>query len=74
MILMLWITFLNLTLFDRLSRNTACRRHCEEIQQEESGLPIASHSPREIYDQVEKTSDYQELGDVSKPTLYETLT
>ncbi|XP_078328380.1 uncharacterized protein LOC144623708 [Crassostrea virginica] len=58
----------------RLSRNTACWRHREEIQQEESGLPKASHNPREIYDQVEKTSDYQELGDVSKPTLYETLT
>ena len=71
---MLWIDFFKHTLFDRLSRYTACWGHREGEKQTESGFLKASHSPGEIYDQADKNSEYQELGELSKPTLYETLT
>ena len=72
---MLWIDFFKHTLFDRLSKNAACWGHREGEKQNESGFPKASHSSGEIYDQAgKKHTEYQELVELSKPTLYETLT
>lgn len=70
---MLWITFSKRTPFDRVIRNTAASRHRQASKQNEAGFPKTVHSPGEIYDQVGENSAYQELGELSKPTVYEKL-
>ena len=58
--------------FYRIIRSTDRCRHREEKKLHEASSPKAIQN-REIYDQVEKTSGYQELGELSKPTIYEKI-
>lgn len=70
---MLWITFSKRTPFDRVIRNAAASRHRQASKQNEAGFVKTVHPPGDIYDQVGENSAYQELGELSKPTVYETL-
>lgn len=65
--------YLKRTLYDRLSRNTACCKHRKERKQNEAGFPRTSYATGETSGQVEDNSGYQELGELSKPTIYEKL-
>ena len=70
---MLWITFSKRTQFDRVIRNTAANRHRLANKQNEASFPKTVHAPGEIYDQVGDNSAYQEIGELSKPTVYENI-
>ena len=59
--------------FDRMIRNSAASRHRQASKQNEASFPKTVHAPGEIYDQVGENSAYQELGELSKPTVYEKL-
>ena len=70
---MLYILSLKLTFkFYRKIRNTDRCRHRKEKTPHESSSPEAIHN-REIYDEVEKNAGYQELGELSQPTIYEKI-
>ena len=58
--------------FYRIIRNTDRCTHRKEKKQNEASSPEAIHN-REIYDQVETNSGYQELGELSQPTIYEKI-
>ena len=51
-------------------RNTECPRRHKKRQQNEASFPKTSIAKGEIYDQVVENGGYQELGEVSKPTIY----
>ncbi|XP_078328344.1 uncharacterized protein LOC111113178 isoform X2 [Crassostrea virginica] len=57
----------------RLIGKTAACRHREASKQNEASFPKTDHAHGEIYDHVGNNSAYQELGELSKPTVYETL-
>ena len=52
-------------------RKTAVCRHREASEQNEASFPKTDHAPGEIYEQGGENSAYQELGELSKPTVYE---
>ena len=54
-------------------RNTAASRHRQASKKNEASYPKTVHAPGEISDQVGENSAYQELGELSKPTVYEKL-
>ena len=70
---MLWITYFKRRPFDRLIGKTAACRHREASKQIEASFPKTDPAHGEIYDHVGNNSAYQELGELSKPTVYETL-
>ena len=70
---MLWITFSKRTPFDRVIRNTAASRHRQASKQNDASFPKTVHAPGDIYDQVGENSAYQDLEELSKPTVYEQL-
>ena len=45
----------------------------ERKKQNRVSSPKMAHNTEENYSKVEENSCYQELGDVSKPTFYETM-
>ena len=55
-----------------IRQTESCRRH-NQRKQNEASFPKTSHASGEIYDQVEENAVYQELGEVSKPTIYEKI-
>nr|XP_022307021.1 uncharacterized protein LOC111113213 [Crassostrea virginica] len=55
-----------------IRKTESCRRH-NQRKQNEASFPKTSHASGEIYDQVEENAVYQELGEVSKPTIYEKI-
>ena len=65
--------FLKCSQFDRMIRNTAASRHHQASKQIEASFPKTVHAQGEIYDQVGANSAYEELGELSKPTVYEKL-
>ena len=54
-------------------RNTAASRHRQASKQNEASFPKTGNTPGAIYDQVGYNPAYQELGEVSKPTVYENI-
>ena len=54
-------------------RNTAASRHRQASKQNEASFSKTDHTPGEIYEQVGENSAYQELGELSKPTVYENI-
>ena len=54
-------------------RHTECRRPHKQRKQNEASFPKTSLARGEIYDQVEEMGGYQELGEVSKQTIYEKI-
>ena len=56
----------------RIIRNTDRCRHRKVKKLHEANSPEAIHN-REICDQVETNSGYQELGELSQPTIYEKI-
>ena len=58
--------------FYRIIRNKDRCTHRKEKKPNEANSPEAIHN-REIYDQVDKNSGYQELGELSQPTIYEKI-
>lgn len=59
--------------FYRMIRNTGCCRLLKQEKQKTASSPKATHDPGEIYDQIEENSNFEELGEVSKPTVYEKI-
>nr|XP_022306982.1 multiple epidermal growth factor-like domains protein 10 isoform X2 [Crassostrea virginica] len=57
----------------RMVRNTAASRHRQASKQNEASFSKTDHTPGEIYEQVGENSAYQELGELSKPTIYENI-
>ncbi|XP_078330338.1 uncharacterized protein LOC111113187 [Crassostrea virginica] len=57
----------------RVIRNTAASRHRQASKQNEASFPKTGNTPGAIYDQVGYNSAYQELGELSKPTVYENI-
>ena len=56
-------------------RNTDCYRHSKQRKQNEDSFSKEICNSGGIYDQVEENnSGYQELNEVSKPTVYEKMT
>lgn len=71
---MLCILFLISTIFfSIITRKTDCYRLWKERKQNRVSSPKMAHDTEENYSKVEENSCYQELGDVSKPTFYETM-
>lgn len=59
--------------FFRMIRNTGCCRLLKQEKQKAASSLKANQNSGEIYDQIEENTNYQELGEVSKPTVYETI-
>ena len=56
-----------------MTRKTNCYRLCKKRKQNRFSSPRIAHDTEENYSKAEENSGYQELGDVSKPTFYETM-
>ena len=54
-------------------KHTECCRRRNQRTQNEVSFPKTSHASGEIYDQVVENGGYQELGEVSKQTIYEQI-
>ncbi|XP_078328359.1 uncharacterized protein LOC144623700 [Crassostrea virginica] len=70
----MFIVFCNICCALRImTRKTDCYRLWKERKQNRVSSPKMAHNTEENYSKVEENSCYQELGDVSKPTFYETM-
>ena len=54
-------------------RNRDVCNHRKQRKQTEASDPKATYDPGEMYSQAEENSGYQELGELSKPPLYDQL-
>ena len=48
------------------------RQH--QMKETKADNPNSPHEPGPLYDDMEESPGYQELGEVSKPSTYDTLT
>ena len=56
-----------------LRKNENCRkRHQKKGNRRDQ--PNSSEEPGQMYDDLEERPDYQQLGEISKPSTYDTLT
>lgn len=58
----------------RMIRNTDWNRYRKKRKQNKTSFPEITHDTRDFYNEGKEIAEYQELGEVSKPTNYENLT
>lgn len=56
-----------------LRKNEYCQKGHQK-KENKTDQPNSSEEPGQIYDDLEEMPDYQQLGEISKPSTYDTLT